>query len=609
MKEKVLYGVLLFIAIVLTWFYFSTHNESFAIDSPNENISAIQSLIDTNEIVKQYYRIQNNILEVLTPNNLYSPLGQISETLGFVKTKDTSNNFSIDTDIRSLVNFVDKPPQWSANWVVEFIKIESSKTYADYGCDASSEYPGFYACKLNIDSDTSVSRCEMQDAMVTENICPPSSAPYIGSKKDRLSDLLVLDGLKLFIKTKTGQEELGTVNDADIGKVKVKDGTLLPIGDVLTLVAGPSESFAYTQRLARPMCSYRFEMELRDYLQRELSEEEFKILEEFDFLGIGKFFRRTASTVANVATDVGGKIANVAKDLGGKIADTATTAYNWTKDRANDVANFTINATNTVGDWAKGAADSTINWAKGAGNLIAKELINIGNQISDVARSAFRTIANTANSAVSQVKGSFELAGKAVAGVANKIADGVVKAAEVAAGGIVDAAMAVKNFVMDFPALAMKAVNAVLDFLKSAAEKVWNFLKPILAAVITAVSGGKLCEYLLQKETSDDEAAETVILLVSPALREPFKSFSVQTINIIVPGISIVWPIVKPLVDPQLDPQLDKLLLMALKGQAKVLINFVDPIVQPLSFSCPFSGPPEGVSDYDTIISSTDFAT
>jgi hypothetical protein len=369
----------------------------------------------------------------------------------------------------------------------------------------------------------------------------------------KFRNLFTVNGTKFYVNN----QEVGNVTDLNPGQIWMKDKAMIPFQDCLALIAGPGqEGFGF-------------------------------------FDDVGNVFKKAGEGIV---------------DVGKKIGSGFESAYNWSKDRAEDVGKFATNAANSVADWTKGAANSTVDWAKGAGNTIVQQLLKVGNTISDAARAAFRAVSNTASLVLSKVKDSFEAAGRALLDTVNTVARGLEAAARAIGQGVVDAAMAIKNFVMDLVALAKKAFDALIDFLKTAALKVWDLLKKAIVFFLNTVSGGLFCQYILEKQVSDEDATKTAITIVTPTVREPFKNFCYQSMNFIVPGISVIFPLLRPLIDPMLNPQLDSLLFMALKPMSNAIMTLIDPIARQFASECRDQSPPVGISDYDKIVDTTDFS-
>ena len=200
------------------------------------------------------------------------------------------------------------------------------------------------------------------------DIAPPSTSAWLsyflltnpGAQK--LKDKMFIRDNNLYIKTTTGEDsKIAYTDDQHIGFMQMTDGKWIPIGDVFTLISGPSEEFRYFY------FEYNSNTNIEEFIWNPFSKDSWE-------------------------------------DLGRQIQNTATQGIDWVKDRSQDVASFAQNAANSVSTWATKASADTLNWAKGAGNLIAKNLISIGNKIDSESRQIANTIkdtsVNTVNSAI-----------------------------------------------------------------------------------------------------------------------------------------------------------------------------------------------------------------
>jgi|688.fasta_scaffold07870_1 hypothetical protein len=160
----------------------------------------------------------------------------------------------------------------------------------------------------------------------------PSGQYLFGASCQKCDGDVSSDQLTCFLG---GLKEIGTVDDEHVGFIQMSDGTWLPIGDVLSLIAGPEKS----------------ENECFRYL-------------------IETYGGCSWSAPWNCVVD----------------------AANWVAERAKDVARFAEEAVKRAGEWMKGAANSTLKWVEGAGKTIAKELIKFGNAFACGVRKAIREV-------------------------------------------------------------------------------------------------------------------------------------------------------------------------------------------------------------------------
>jgi hypothetical protein len=379
---------------------------------------------------------------------------------------------------------------------------------------------------------------------------------------------------------KAEKQYIGTLDDAHIGEIRTEDGTWIPIGDIFQLIAGPRETFRFTYMNQ----SERID-QFNDYIDicKNLNKND-----RTNFIIQNKeFFRYVCWPWERCAW-------SWAEDIGNKIASGTMTAADWVKNRAEDVANFAKNAAIDVGSWAKNISGDALNWAKGAGSFVVKNLVDIGTKIGSFARDAANKIKDTANSTVNTIKTNVYDKGLKVAG--NAIADASVTAAM----AVKNAAEQGINFLASFPEIARQAVNKAIDWLKGAADKVWDAIKTPIGMIINIVLEGTHCEYKVQRDVSRLEAIRAIQPALLPKLRIVVLQFVKSILNAASGGIlTPVLALIMPFVEPYIAPHLDGLLAKAIEtNEASIAITtMADPIVNEVSkISCQFLNPPD-ISD------------